>query len=259
MEIGIGKVKEICRVVRKNFPYESPWMQRNIEYREIISQYKKASKYRELLEVQKKLIAQEEDLHLVRELYNRFRSESSFNYFRELIDAVRKYKVLNCGELARISYAVARMNGVKHSNLDMAILTTKENKDYSKSLFPDIDRYLDMMREMEYGGGYKIIDHVALQIHGKKGKEFILDSLLNECHNKNEAEKVYKTKYGDVLKINSDENLQILNGYADGSDLPKLKNDEAKELLEVYPELKIGGNSAQVKKKKSFLFDLFKR
>jgi len=254
MEIGISKAKQICNAVQKNFPYDSPWKHYNIDYRELMKHAQSSFKTDEFLNAKKLIDEEEKRLQKVRESCYSLQN-SPFTYFKELIKAVHKYKIKNCGETTRIAYAIARMNGVKHADLDMALLTTKEPKDYSKSLFPNIDRILNTMKEMEYGGGYKVIDHVALQIHGKKGKEFIIDALLDECSSKNEIEKIYKTKYGDILRISETENIQILNGTSETGNIPHLKDDEAQELLTLNPELGIFKQAPIAKKK--FFFNWF--
>lgn len=255
MEIGIARVKDICTTVRKNFPYDSLWLKEKIQYRGILKDSQNALKNEVRLgEIHQELNDMNRKLREVRDAYSPFYN-NPFEFYRELIKAVHKHKIQNCGELSRIAYAIARMNGIGNSNLDLATFTTKEYKDYSKSLFPEIDKYLDLMLEMEDGGDYRIIDHAALQIHGKKKKEFILDPLLNECHNKVEAERIYKTQYGDILNITSDENLQIVNGYSSCSNLPRLNKDEAKELLSLYPELKIGKKMEINSRKKFFFFE----
>ncbi|MBO5434677.1 hypothetical protein J6A31_02495 [bacterium] len=251
MDIGIGKVRQIFNVVQESFPYDSPWKHHNIDFRELKAQSPQTDDF---VRMQKLISVEEKKLKKLREscyyLYN-----SPFDFFKELINAVHKHKVQNCGEVTRIAYAVARMNGIKHSCLDTALLTTKEPKDYSNSLFPEIDRILNAMKEMEYGGGYKVIDHIALQIHGKKGNEFVVDVLLNECNYKSEMEKIYKTKYGDIFKLSQDDNVKILNGTSENSHIPQLNDDEADELLAIYPELGIFKKTPSVKK--NFFFDWF--
>lgn len=254
MDIGICKVKQICNVVQKNFPYESPWKHYNIDYRELMAQFAQSSQTDDFFRMQKLISVEEKKLKKLREsCYHLY--HSPFDFFKELINAVHKYKVQNCGEVTRIAYAVSRMNGVKHSCLDTALLTTKEPKDYSNSLFPEIDRILNAMKEMEYGGGYKVIDHIALQIHGKKGNEFVVDVLLNECNYKSEMEKIYKTKYGDIFGLSQNDNVKILNGTSESSYIPQLDEDEADELLAIYPELGIFKKTPNAKKK--FFFDWF--
>ena len=255
MELGINKIKLMHNVIQQNFPYESPWKNYYIGFRELVEQSQTSSQIVDVLEFQKMISEEEKSLRKIRKACDALHCKP-FDYFRELIKAVHKHRVQNCGEITRISYAVARMNGIKHSKLDMALLTTKEPKDYSGSLFPEIDRILNVMKEMEYGSEYKILDHVALQIHGKKGKEFVLDALLNECNSKEEIEKIYKTKYGDILKVSRDENIQILNGTSRNSHLPELKDDEAQELLTLYPDLGVFRKAPPPKK--NFFFDWFK-
>ena len=254
MDIGISKAKQICNAVQRNFPYDSPWKHYNINYKELMHQTQTSSDTSEVLGLQKLISDEEKKLKKIRERCCLL-DNSPFDYFKELIKSIHKYKVQNCGETTRLAYAIARMNGIKHSYLEMALLTTKEVKDYSRSLFPEIDRILNTIKEMEYGGGYKVIDHIALQIHGKKGKEFIVDALLNECGSKNEIEKIYKTKYGDILKLTKDENIQIINGISENKPIPHLNDDEATELLKLYPELGIFKKAPIAKRK--FFFNWF--
>ena len=116
MDIGIGKVRQIFNVVQESFPYDSPWKHHNIDFRELKAQSPQTDDF---VRMQKLISVEEKKLKKLREscyyLYN-----SPFDFFKELINAVHKHKVQNCGEVTRIAYAVARMNGIKHSCLDTA-------------------------------------------------------------------------------------------------------------------------------------------
>ena len=82
-----------------------------------------------------------------------------------------------------------------------------------------------------------MLDHVVAQVKAKK--DIIIDPLLNECDTKSEIEKIYKTKYGDVLKVSAENDIKIVNGSCGYSSLPKLNDDEVKEFIKLYPELVI--------------------
>ncbi len=254
MDMNLGKARQICDAVRKNFPYESPWKHFNIDYRGFSKQNQTRYSPEEVLRIKELLAHEDEKLKYVRQSCAPFYSEPLL-YFKQLIKSIHKHKVQNCGEATRVAYAVSRMNGVKDSALDTALLITKPNKDYSNSLFPAVDKFFDFLKEVENGGGGEIIDHVALKLRDKKGRELIIDPLLNECQSKEFMERVYKSKYGDVLKISAKENVQIYDGSSYLGKIPCLRDGEARELLEIYPELDVFG---VLQKKKAFsLFGLF--
>lgn len=242
MKIGINQAQEICNTVRKNFPYDSPWLEsklKNKAFLERLSNYNdikvSKSKYDELKQIQKTIDEKNKTLGHLRNCYSLY-VKNSFEYFRELISLVHKYEIQNCGELARITYAVARMNGVKNSDLDLAMLVKKEKKQTNNTFLP-IDKILNFVQELENGDSTKIIDHVATFIKGKRSSEIVVDTLFDECNTRNKLEDIYQNKYRYELGLSKKENLNVINAHCDGNDLPRLKDDEANELKLLFPEL----------------------
>lgn len=254
MKVDINQAREICNVVRKNFPYESPWVQRNIEYKRLIGNTKNPSKMKDVVELQRKIDRKNKDIGFMRECYMIF-TDSPFDFFRELFHAVHSYKIQNCGEAARITYAVLRMNGVKHSDLDLALLTSQKPKEEPKGLFSPINKIINFIEELEKGSDFKLLDHVTTQIKNKNKDKIIIDSLLNECDTKSEIEKIYKTKYGDILKVSPDDEIKLVNGSCGYSSLPQLNDDEVKDLIKLYPELVINKKNTQNQTKSRKFFD----
>lgn len=262
MKISMTEARNIHNLVRKNFPYESPWLKRRIEYGNFLERSKVSAKMTELIELQRKLSKQNELLDSVRESYQVF-AHSPLNYFKELINAVRKYKVQNCGEAARIVYAVSRMNGVNDSDITISGLVTQKAKDYSKCLFPDLQRILDEIKEDEYGVECDgVIDHVVTEIQAPRGSSIVLDTILDECGEKISIEKIYKDKYEKLLQIAPDEEVRIVDFDYKYNQIPVLSNDDVYQLLEMYPELTLPeAKSSMPKRNKSFLnlFSLLKK
>lgn len=251
MKVGINQAREICNVVRKNFPYESPWLQYNTEFHNIL-ECKNIDQCASLFDLKNKIAKKQGKIQELRESYQFF-SETPFKYFRELINAVHTFEVQNCGEFARITYAVLRMNGIKNKDIHIANLAAMKNKDYSKSLFPAVEKFFDLMHEIENGGKVRTLDHVATQVNCKNDDEIIIDALFNECETKGKMEKIYKTRYGDILNVSETE---MVNVFACES-FPNLKEDEVAELKRIYPELVIDKKDFQPSKKNIFSF-LFK-
>lgn len=235
MKVDVNQAREICEVVRKNFPYESPWVQRNIQYKRVIAS-KDPSKMKDVVDLQRKMENKTKDIGFLRECYMLFQN-SPFDYFRELLHGVHTFKVQNCGEIARITYLVSRMNGINNSDLDLGLLTVQKHKEETKGFFSPLDKFAELIEEFENGNGFKLLDHVVAQVKAKK--DIIIDPLLNECDTKSEIEKIYKTKYGDVLKVSAENDIKIVNGSCGYSSLPKLNDDEVKEFIKLYPELVI--------------------
>lgn len=251
MKVGIDKAREICNVVRKNFPYESPWMQANAKYRDLLAGENWVIDPK-LREIRNRVVKSQDKIQEVRDCYQVF-DDQPFKYFRELISAVRIFEVQNCGELSRITYAILRMNGVKNKDINVASLVASEKKEEHKGLFPAVDKFFEIMREFENLNLVREIDHVATQICGNADDRIVLDNLFNECDTKNNMEKVYKTKYGDILQVNPKEEVNLVNYET----FPRLKDNEVKELKRMYPEFVI--EKKDLGKSKNFFFDWLKR
>ena len=93
MKVDINQAREICEVVRKNFPYESPWLQRNFQYKSLLRN-KDVSKMKDVVELQRKMERQDKDIGFLRDCYMIFQ-DSPFDYFRELLHGVHTFKVQN--------------------------------------------------------------------------------------------------------------------------------------------------------------------
>lgn len=250
MKVSLNEAKNICSTVRKNFPYESPWLQVQILRRERLTNKKPLDK-----SVIKKLLAKQD---LITDIRNQraFYVNSPFEYFKTIIDLVHKYKVQNCAELARIAYVTSRINGIKDSYLDLAHMLVKKEKDYSQSLFPNIDKILDLMKEAEYGTYARKLDHVALSVNANYNDKYVIDPLLNESNKTSDIEKCYKEKYNDIFEIKSDENVTIINIGKENYGLPSLNNSDSKKLARLYPYLVLPENKDKILKSNSFFFNV---
>lgn len=251
MKVGLNQAREICNVVRKNFPYESPWLQFNMEFQKI-AKNKNIDQSAAFSDLKKRIVKNQDRLQEMRESYQIF-TNTPFIFFQKLISAVHAFKIQNCGELSRITYAVLRMNGIKNKDISVANLASMKDKDYSKYLFPAVEKFMDFMREIENGGNIRSLDHVATQVKSKNKDEFVIDALFNECDTKDEMENVYKTKYGDILNVSENEMVNILAC----DNFPNLKDDEVKELQNLYPELVI--DKKLLKTSENFFFDWLKK
>ena len=256
MKISMTEARNIHNLVRKNFPYESPWLKRRIEYGNFLERSKDSAKMSELIELQKKLSQQNELLDSVRESYQVF-VNSPLNYFKELINAVRKYKVQNCGEAARIVYAVLRMNGVNDSGIAISGLVTQKTKDYSKCLFPELQKILDRMKEEEFGFEYdRMIDHVVTEFQTPEDKSIILDTTLNEFGEKTNIEQIYKSKYDSLFEVTPEENVRIIDLDCKYNQIPVLDDDDASQLFDMYPELLLPESERPKPKRNNLFLDL---
>lgn len=251
MKVGLNEARNICSTVRKNFPYESPWL--NAHKLRLECKKKGARMDKNILT---KLLAEQEMIGEIRDARN-FYVDTPFMYFKTLIDMVNRYKVQNCGELARIAYAVSRINLVNDSELELANLVAKKEKDYSKSLFPNIDKILDKMKEEEDGINARVVDHVALSINPRLEKGFVIDPLLNETDETDVVEFLYENKHCDLLQINPDETVTIVNYGKDENRLPSLNNSDSRKLARMYPSLVLPQNKNKLLKPKVFSFNIF--
>ena len=253
MKVELQTAKNIANLVRKEFPYESPYLLHRYELNKFLTSNKNNSDY---WDKQKSFLKKDHALNMVRASYGDIK-KSAFEYFKELIKAVHKYKVQNCGESARITYAVSRINQIDESHLRPAFLIESEEKDYSKSLFPEVDKMFDKMREQEYGYDGKRLDHIATQIVLDDGSKVILDSNIDKCEEIHKMEKVYKDNFGDIFGIDKNKKLQIIEGDYLVAGIPTLNDKDAFKLANLYPELILEQNHLDPPKRKYFFIDLF--
>lgn len=255
MKVEFTTARNIVDLVNKKFPYESPYMAHR---KELSKAFVDKTKLTEYWNKQKKLLEKDRALDKVRTSYN-YLKQSAFEYFKELIKAVHKYKVQNCGESARITYAVARINQIKNESLNPALLIESETKDYSKSLFPEVDKMFDEMRELEIGYTGKRIDHIATQLTLDNGTKIIMDSGLGECGEISQMEKVYFENYNDVFSLNKDKELKIIEGEFFEEFIPTLNDKDASKLAKCFPELDLSYNSSENNKKLYLFLSLLER
>ncbi len=255
MKVNLNQVKNIYSTVKKNFPYESPWLVRKTEYGDFFSRCKNNTKMNELVFLQRKLIEQDKILDFVRESYQ-YLEDCPFKYFKSLIEAVHKYKVQNCGETARITYAVSRINQVKESDINFSVLVSEKSKNNNLNWFSHNDDILDVIDE-DYEFYSRTLDHIVTQIKVSRETPIIIDTSLNELAEKSRMEKIYQEKYSQIFNIEPEENIKILDVDFDYTNIPVLDDIDARKLGELFPSLLFKELKSLTSKKNYFFINIF--
>lgn len=241
MKVDLCKSKEICSLVRKNCPYESPWAKRHLELDVLVKQAQKTTDNSLKQSFNKKIIEFVGKIGDLTKALNNIREttqiwqHSPLNYFQQLVLSIHKYKAQNCAEAAEIVYMTSRINGINDSDLNFYELWGKKEKDYSQERYPFLKKMMDDYKEREFLKGLRAIDHVFVGIKNEK-EEFGVDTIFNETSSTKELSKIYKTKYKDALNISEDEEIKFRTQYAKYAfSFPRLNDDEAAELKRLFP------------------------
>ncbi len=261
MKVEINNAQEICSIVRKNFPYESPWMQYKIGYKNLIRNNIGKPLCRDIIELNKKISENKKKLDFVRDSYQ-FYTKTPIRYFEEMIKSIQKYQVQNCGETARLGYLASRINGVKESDVSLSSLAaqtfySEKEKDY---LFPELDKIFSTLFEAEYGTDFNIIDHVVTKIKNGFKKIFIIDPLLNETDDIRNIEKLYKNKYGDIFDIDYNEKVKIIDYPSPPYPImPTITDEEANLLGQKFQFLVLEENKDKIDGTRKHFFGLLEK
>lgn len=246
-QLNLKQAKRMNNFVYKTFPYPSCWKQDNIEYQNLLKKSGYNDKELNLYEL-KKLKAQlkilkelseksGQALDKCREKYYRFVNQP-FEYFRSLIVNTHKYKTINCGEISKILYLIARINKVDDEDVKINEISYRTKKDYSKSLDPEGEMLYDMLREKECGPQRWFPDHVIVNLNNKDEGNIGIDGLLNETDYIENLKTIYKNKYNKALKLPPHCYIEFLpegSRFGKLSISPRLNDDEAEELRNLYP------------------------
>jgi hypothetical protein len=261
MKVEINKAQEICEVVRKNFPYESPWKQYKIGYRNILRNSIGKNISRDIIELNKKISENKRNLDFMRDSYQFF-VEKPIVYFEEMVKAIQKYKSQNCGETARLGYLVSRINGVKNSNVTLGSLTARTiySEKEEEFMLPEIERIFGALFKMEYNSDLSLMDHVVTKIQGNRKETFVIDPLLNETGNIRNMEQTYKTKYCDILDIEEYEAVKIIDypGYPYPV-MPTISDEEARLLGQKFQFLVLEENKDKINGARKHFFGLLEK
>lgn len=250
MKVNLDNAQNICSLVRKNFPYESPWLQARI----MLDKYN-SSPHSFDKNLAKKLIKEQKIINEIRDKRDSF-IDISIQYFKVIIDLVQKYKIQNCGELARIAYAVSRINCISDTKLDLAHIFTKNRNDVSnRTLSENFARLIDILQRDEAQADFRKIDHVALSLNADENNKFVVDPLFNISDKAEIVESIYDEKYPQILGIKPDEAVGIMNFGKDVSNLPSLNDDDSIKLARLYPNLVLPENRDKLLKSNQFYFD----
>ena len=244
MKVDLNQAREICNIVRKNFPYESPWIQYKIEFRNLMKSSRGKDISRDVIELNSKIAKNRKKLDETRDDYQFF-TNFPLKYFKKLVNSIHQHKVQNCAETARLGYLVSRINGVKDQDVEVASLASRtiyseEDKD---SLVPIIDKLFTPLLNFEYGSDLNTIDHVVTKIKGQGRQTLVIDPLLNKVDTTKNAKIFYKTEYGDIFNLEDNEEIRITTYPSPPYPaIPRINNDEAKFLGREFPELILDEN-----------------
>lgn len=238
-KIDINKARQICNLVRQEFPYESEWKIRRIE---MLKPDISKNQYKKLVSKHIKIF---DKLIEMRTSYFGL-SKNPFEFYKKVAESLTKWKTINCGESEWMTYLVARINGINDSDItfnDLAA-TMKPNSPYK--LLADIeDATADLFKHEGKEALY--LDHVVSSFKGDNNI-YGIDAALGEVDTVENLLKTYETKYTRAFQVPYDSYL-FLKEYKH----PILSDEEAKELATTFPNLKLNNKNVR---KKSF-WDMF--
>ena len=238
-KMNLNKARQICNLVRREFPYESEWQIRRIEmlkpdisktrYKKLISKHNK--NYDKLVEMRTSYFGL---------------SKNPFEFYKKVAESLTKWKTINCGESEWMTYLVARINGINDSDITFNDLAATMKPNSSYKLLADIEAITADLFKHE-GKEALYLDHVVSSFKGDNNI-YGIDSALGEVDTVENLLKTYETKYSKALQVPYDSYL-FLKEYKH----PILSDEEAKELATVFPNLTLNNKNA---KEKSF-WDMF--
>ena len=210
-KIDMAQAREVCSLMQQRCSYPSYWKCGNIESYKIIYENSDVNiRYRKLSELAMDMKPLGDRLDNLRDFYLKYAREP-FKYFSKLMEGIKKFQTLNCGEAARLTYMVCRMNDIAEEDtkvVNIEIPTNEKNQE---------------------------MDHAITKIKGESAV-YGIDALLNETNSLGNLAKTYKNKYAEVFRIPADATIHFVE-----QEIPKLTDEEAKELAKKYPELLLGG------------------
>jgi hypothetical protein len=238
-QISLSQAKELNTFVQRNFPYESSWKLTNVTSQNILAEsgyYSQSMSLKELKKVQYKLKVLEDlakksfdKLNICREKYYQF-IRQPFEYFRHLVVNTNKYQVANCGEMAKLVYLVARINDVDDKDLELTEIGYRNKRGNNKQCIG--------------------LDHIITNFKNENS-QIGIDSLLGETDYLQNLKHTYQNKYKSTFKIPDHCNIEFLPEGFGGQEhstnpskdelqidkkfiMPRLDDDEAKELKKIY-------------------------
>lgn len=261
MKVDINIAREICKTVKDNFPYKSPWRQQKISYREIIKNGLCKEQMADVIELQKEISKNRRKVDTIRDDYQ-FYTEAPFKYFERLISSVKKYQAINCGETARLGYLTARINGIKDSDVTISSLASTPiyTKADNENMLPILDRLFGSLITYEYGIDFSIIDHVVTKLTGKREESYIIDPLLDSFGTIKEMENFYTNKYGDIFNLEKDEKIKITDYPSPPYPiLPTITDEEALALGKKFQFLVLEENKDKINSTKKHFIGLLEK
>lgn len=210
-KINMAQAREVCTLMQQQCSYPSYWKQGRIDFYKIIRENQDIdTRYKKLSALAFEMKAVGDRLDGLRDFYLKYAKEP-FKYFSKLMEGIKKFQTLNCGEAARLTYMVCRMNDIAEE--DTKVVNIKIPADGKK---------------------YEM-DHAITKIKGDSAI-YGIDALLDETNSLGNLAKIYKNKYSDEFHIPADATIQFVE-----QEIPKLTDEEAKELAKKYPEFLLGG------------------
>ncbi len=205
-KINLDQAKEMCTMVQKEYPYPSLWKQGKFEFKKIVKENPDLkTRFQKLREHRKLMDATLDRLTDLRESY-KYCLQNALEYFSRMVDGIKEFKTINCGEAARLVYMIARINGVDEKDVKVAKMQWKKDNEE------------------------QAIDHVITKINGESGS-VIIDGLLNESGAIEDLEQIYKNNYHEEFNLPKNCKINFIE-----KEIPSLTDEEAQELRKKHPE-----------------------
>ena len=205
--LSLNEAREVCSVVRERYPYPSLWRVGRIDRPNAMEMELDTVRRRKVFsEMTAYMNTLGDRLDDLRHYYADFR-KNSLKYYTYMIDGIKKFQTLNCGELSRLVYLTLRVNDVDNSDASVVYLESFD------------------------GGKINDLDHEIAQVAGENGLIGI-DSLLGEAAELENLSDIYKDKYSFPLRISSSDIIRYKM-----SSFPRISDEEAAILKKKFTDL----------------------
>lgn len=230
-QLSLSQARAMKLRVGEMFPYTSNWKLAHVDYYDILKHHnisrgstddaiRNVNNEIKILNDLTKNASQA--LRLVRNEYTQFVKEP-LEYFKKLASGILKYKVANCGEIARLMYMAARINDVDEKDVSVSKLAYREQK----------------FSQLGYPLPFNEVDHVILTMNGET-EPVGIDGILDETESIEDLKRVYSQKYGKTFRIPKNAEVEFLPVKRDitsARTIPQLNDSDAENLRAMFPDL----------------------
>lgn len=204
--VSLSQAREVCSMLQEKYPYKSLWKVGKIERPRAIEGIADAKQREHIfLSITKSMNELSDRLDDLRHYYAEFKKNPR-KYYALMVQGIKKFQTLNCGEFSRLVYMTLRLNGVDDDKVNVMSLAT--------NLY----------------GRKTDLDHEITQVEGEK--TIGIDALLGETDILENMSEVYTKKYAQALYINDTNDILYRK-----SPSPRLSDEDVAILKKRFPDL----------------------